>query len=190
MVATCLYITTKCDEVELTKGDLTFSADNTFDRNDMSIAEEVILHELKWKLSFPTILDFVELLCNAIRLEEGSKLRFMAYYIAELALQCQVYLTYKPSLIASCVVVLGLSSIGSLQPWPVVLSEATGYSWNDLEECMLALTSGIHQVRTTMPELKIITRKYRKTENGNVAYVTIPRITTFTALTNARRENR
>jgi hypothetical protein len=141
---------------------------------------------LKWKLSFPTIIDFVEQICDALNLEDKAKPRMMARYIAELALQCQVYLASRPSLVASCVVVLAVFSTGTAEPWPESLVEATGYSWNDLEECMLALSSGIHQVRATMPNLKIITRRYRKNENGRVGHIHIPRVTVFASLRNPR----
>jgi len=186
VVGTCLYIASKCDENELSKSDLVFSADNTFGLADVARAEKVILYELGWKLSYPTILDFVELMCDAIDLKESSKSRLMARYIAELALQSQVYLAYRPSLVASCVVALAIFCVGTTEPWPESLREATGYSWNDLEECMVALSSDIDHVRVTMPHLKIIARRYRKAQNGRVALIHIPRITTFAAMRTPR----
>lgn len=186
VVGTCLYIACKCYETGLSKGDLVYSADNTFNPNDISIAEEVILHELNWKLSFSTILDFLQPMCDALELGEESKPRLMACYIAELALQSQVYLSYKPSLVASCVVALALCTVGATDPWPEALEQATGYSWNDLEQCTMALSSDIHHMRVTMPELKIISRRYRKSQNGRVSLIHIPRITVFAALRNPR----
>lgn len=125
-------------------------------------------------------------MCDALNLEDRVKPRMMARYIAELALQCQVHLAYQPSLVASCVVVLALFSTGTADPWPDSLVKATDYSWNDLEGCMLALSSGIHQVRATMPNLKIILRRYRKNENGRVGHIHIPRVTVFASLRNPR----
>jgi transcription initiation factor TFIIIB Brf1 subunit/transcription initiation factor TFIIB len=186
VAGTCLYIACKCFETRLTKGDLVFSADNMLNANDVAIAEEVILHELDWKLSYPTIHDFVEMFTDELGLEEESKQRRMARYISELALQSQVYLSFKPSLIASCVVALALVAVGSADPWPDGLKQATGYSWNDLELCMMALSSGIHHVSATMPELKIISRRYRKTQNGRLSLIHIPRITLFASLRTPR----
>lgn len=171
----------------ISKTDLAFCADNTFDHNDVLIAEEAILRGLDWRLSYPTILDFVELYICVLDLEERN--RFMLQYIAELALQCQVYLTYQPSLVASCVVALALYCHGTAELWPAVLEEATGYSWLDLEQCMLALSSDIHHIRSAMPELKIIMRRYRKAQNGRVALVQIPRITSFALMRNPREQN-
>lgn len=186
MVGTCLYVACKCFETRLTKGDLVFSADNTIFPNDISIAEEVILHELNWKLSYPTILDFVEMFCDELEYEQESKPRRMARYISELALQSQVYLSFNPSLVASCVVALALIAVGSADAWPEALEQATGHLWNDLEQCMMALSFDIHHVRATMPELKIISRRYRKTQNGRVSLIHIPRITVFATLRNPR----
>ena len=186
MAGTCLYISCKCFETRLTKGDLVFSADNMLNANDISIAEEAILHELNWKLSYPTILDFVETFSDELEFKEESKQRRMARYISELALQSQVYLSFKPSLIASCVVALALVAVGSADAWPEALEQSTGYLWNDLEQCMMALSSDIHHMRATMPELKIISRRYRKTQNGRVSLIHIPRITVFATLRNPR----
>ena len=189
IVGTCLYIACKCDEMEISKNDLALCADNIFDHNDVYIAEEIILHTLDWKLSYPTILDFLEPMSDLLELDEVSMPRLMAHYIAELALQCQVYLSYRSSLVASCVVALALFCTERRDPWPQVLVEATGYSWNDLEQCMLALTSDIQHLRSTMPELKIITRRYRKAQNGRVALIHIPRITVFSALRSPTADN-
>lgn len=141
----------------------------------------MILHELKWQLSCTTIFDFTQLICDTLELGEQSKARLMACYVAELALQSQVYLSFKPSLVASCVVALALVAIGTADPWPEALEQATGYSWNSLEQCMTALSSDIQHVTATMPELKIIARRYKKSRNGRVSLIGIPRITAFAA---------
>jgi hypothetical protein len=176
-----------CDTAMISKTDLAFCADNTFDRNDVLIAEEAILRGLDWRLSYPTILDFVELYADVLDLEEHN--RFMPRYVAELALQCQIYLTYQPSLVASCVVALASFCVGTTELWPAVLEEATGYCWLDLEQCMLALSSDIHHVRSAMPELRIIMRRYRRAQNGRVALVQIPKITSFALMRNPRQPN-
>jgi hypothetical protein len=171
----------------ISKTDLAFCADNTFDRNDVLIAEEAILRGLDWKLSYPTILDFVELHFNVLDLDESRRL--MSRYIAELALQCQINLKYPPSLVASCVVALAMFCVGTTELWPIVLEQTIGYSWLDLEQCMLRLSSDIHHMRSSMPELKIITRRYRRAQNGRIALVHIPRITSFATLGIPRAQN-
>lgn len=176
-----------CDTTMISKTDLAFCADNIFDRNDVLIAQVAILRGLDLRLSYPTCLDFVELYSNVIDLEESRRL--MSRYIAELALQCQINLKYPPSLVASCVVALALFCVGTAELWPTVLEETTGYSWLDLEQCMVTLSSDIHHVRSTIPELKIITRRYRRSLNGGVALVHIPRITSFATLGNPRAQH-
>lgn len=167
--------------------DLTFCADNVFGNNDVIIAEEAILRGLDWKLSYPTILEFVVVIADAMNLDD--KPRFMARYISELALQSQIYLSFRPSMIGSCVVALALHCVGIVDPWPSTMSDATGYSLQDLEECMLALGSDIHNVMSTLPDLKVIARKYRKAENGRVALIHLPRVTSITMFNNRRAGN-
>ena len=104
-------------------------------------------------------------------------------YIAELALQSPIYLSYKPSMIACSVVILASFCLRlEADPWPLVLEEASGYLWQDLELCTIALVRHLEDVHSTMPDLIMIARRYRKQDRSNVSEIAIPSIRSFATL--------
>ena len=152
--------------------------------------ENAILCQLDWKLAFPVVLDFVLAYAKVLGVHENNQLAWMMRYFSELALQTPVYLAYLPSMIGASVVVLSSFCLGlEADPWPMSLEEASGYSWNDLEACTVALCRHLEDVRSTMPDLIMIARRYRKQDRANVAEIAIPSIRSFATLTAYRQSH-
>lgn len=159
--------------------DLTFSADNTFTIDDVVVCCLFVLENLKFGLAVPSISSFTHAYLSQNITDDGST-ALMILFVAELALQTPLYLTYCPSLIAGCVVALAKHSLGQQPLWPLRLSLQTGYKWQDFKDCLIDLSRAIEHIRIFMPQLKMIVRKYR----WQVPSLTISRIVSFGSLVN------
>jgi transcription initiation factor TFIIIB Brf1 subunit/transcription initiation factor TFIIB len=195
LVGACLLLASKCESSAspgISSSDISFSADNTFSSEDVLEKENVILSALRWKLAIPTIHDFVQLYIRKLGLER-RRVAWMMKYLAELALQSPIHESYLPSKVAACVVVLALYCLGSenanVELWSREMEELTGWSWQSLESCLVTLSTLLHDVSTTLPQLSIISRRYRKVTRGSVANVHVPRISSFAALTVSREQH-
>lgn len=165
--------------------DIALCADNSFSEKDLMRVEEYILEQLKWKLAFPTTLDFIDVFCNALGLEEDNTSLQMMRYISELTLQSPIYLAYKPSVIAASCVVLARFSVqqedGDL--WPEILANETNYSLTDLSDCTMDISRMLDHTRSRFPDLIIISRRYRTKTRGCVSKISIPSLPSFATIT-------
>jgi hypothetical protein len=141
-------------------------SDNSFSANDLVRTEEYVLKQLEWKLAFPTSLGFLEAYGYALGLDKESKSFQMMRYISELALQSPIYLSYEPSMIAACSVVLARFCAQDNELWSDALQHQTDYSFEDLSECTIELS-----------------RRYRKSTRGCVSEIAIPSISSFATMT-------
>lgn len=159
---------------------------------DVQAMADMLLQTLNFRLAFPTILDFVRsytrhVLPNLDEKNTSDRSYWMIRQIAELALQTPIHLSYKPSRIAACVLVLGRYSVpesvvGML--WPESLQQATGYSLLDLKSCLQELAGRLEEIRVQVPNLGMVTRRYRSLSRGGVAAVAIPPVHNFDFVTN------
>jgi Cyclin, C-terminal domain len=154
-------------------------------------AENMILSQLGWKLAVPVVLDFVLAYAKVLGLPENHEVLWMMRYIAELGLQTQIYLSYRPSMIAASVVALSCFCLPTegVGLWPVSLESESGYAWHILEDCTLALCRAIEEARATMPDLSMVFRRYRKPSRANVAGFAVPSIQSFATLTSFRERH-
>jgi hypothetical protein len=180
----CLLIASKCNDVSIKGSDISYCADNSFNGAQVTATEEFVLEHLEWKLAFPTPLDFVNAYARTLGLDmDGSAFSMMIRYVVELALQSPIYLAYKSSIIAASAIVLArLCLPNDNLLWPQELQRETNYSLQDLRDCTMELSRMLDDVRSTMPELIMITRRYRKHPRWNVANVSIPSISSFAVL--------
>lgn len=171
--------------------------------------EKKILTQIHWRLSDPVLFDFVSSYVDYM--EETfvsmnvsiAKAYWIVQYISELALQCNVSLCiYEPSLIGACVISLCLQWLGSGNQensnnsrnnfdnlrniWPKRLEEVSMYELKSdkkiIQDCTKALLLNITHVKTTLPELKVISKRFRKSERGRVSDLPLPGISRFEAI--------
>jgi hypothetical protein len=183
LTGSCLCIASKCDDRVINCSDISFSADNSFNPEQIEKVEGIILQQLDWKLAFPVILDFVMAYGHVLGLGNHSRSFWMMRYISELALQSPIYLNYKPSLIAASVVVLARFCLQERDLWPESLERESGYAWYDLEECIMALSRLLEDIRSSMPSLIMIERRYRQISRAMTANHWIPSVDSFASLT-------
>jgi hypothetical protein len=179
----CLLIASKCSKRSISSSDIAFCADNSFNVDEITGAEDFILQQLEWKLAFPTPLDFVKAYAQASGLADDSQVFLMMRYVVELALQSPIYLAHKPSMLAASVVVLARFCIQDSELWPEALERETNYSLDDLRDCTMELSGLLDNIRSTMPELIMISRRYRKPSRHCVADISIPSLSSFASLT-------
>ena len=169
LAATSLYIASKCEDCHhVLVGNLSFSADRTFNEADIIATERRVLDAIDWKLYLPTIYDFVRSYMNSIEVERGSQLFWVTLYISELALATPIHVEFKPSMIAACVLLLSRFTCKSQNIWPQYLETCVGYQWKDLSQCLLKLSSMLGR-RHSFDEISIIDKRYKKMSRMNVA---------------------
>ena len=190
IAAGCLFVAASLSESnQISPEDLVMSADTTFSSSELLRYGEIMVMQCDYKLARPTILDYVDLyatmVCNNPRAVWTMK------YLAELALETSIYVKYRPSLIAACVVVLALYMLGlETDMWPESLAEATGYEWENLEACTLDLSRMMEENMNAASTRAIIHHRYRAVDRGQVANQPVPRISSFFILTNHRQRMR
>jgi serine/threonine protein kinase len=169
LAATCLYIASKCeDDFHVQCGNLVFSADRTFHVNDIIGLELKVLNTIEWKLSVPTIYDFVTLYMAAIDIQSESPIFWLSLYISELSLASTMHTEFSPSMVAACALVLSQYSLKTEFVWSTKLELVTGYKWDDLSSCLLAL-SILLKARHDFQEVSIIDRRYSKLSRMNAS---------------------
>lgn len=178
----CLWIASKCSKA-ISCTDICMCSDNSFSANDLVRTEEYVLKQLEWKLAFPTSLGFLEAYGYALGLDKESKSFQMMRYISELALQSPIYLSYEPSMIAACSVVLARFCAQDNELWSDALQHQTDYSFEDLSECTIELSRRLDDIRSSFSHLIIIGRRYRKSTRGCVSEIAIPSISSFATMT-------
>jgi transcription initiation factor TFIIIB Brf1 subunit/transcription initiation factor TFIIB len=178
----CLLIASKCSEHSISSNDISFCSDNLFNADQVTGTEDFILRQLDWKLAFPTSLAFMISYTRLLGIDSDSQVFLMMRYVVELALQSPIYLTYKPSMIAASAVVLARCCMQESEIWSEALEQETSYSLNDLCNCTMELSGLLENIRATMPELIMISRRYRKSSRQSVASISIPSISSFDSL--------
>lgn len=178
----CLWIAAKCCNRPISGLDISLCADNLFSEMDLLRVEEFVLKKLEWKLAFPTSFDFVGAFCNDLGLKKDSETLQMIQYISDLTLQSSIYLAFEPSIIASCCMVLGRFTVQENDLWPEKLSKQTGYSLDDLSECIMEMSRMLEHIRWWFPDLIMISRRYRTKSRKYVSLTSIPSIATFATL--------
>ena len=185
VLGACFLLATQVDpnSVPINARDLKFAADNTFDTNDVEVCRRFVLENLNFGLAIPSIVHFSGAYLDEIVVDLRST-DSMIFFLSELALQTPMYINFRSSLIAACVIVLGKHTLGQQPLWPNILALKTGYQWQDLEDCLIQLSRALEHIRLSMPQLKMITRRYRCDQYWQVGAMAIPRITSFASLTN------
>ena len=109
--------------------------------------EQLVLGVLNFECSPPTAHFFVNHLGKIAKCTPESLA--LAQYLTELTLMdAESFLPFQPSLIASSAVALARHTIG-LAAWEDAMVEVTGYTTEDLKECLVRL----HTTFTRAPEL-------------------------------------
>ena len=168
---TSLFIASKYEEIYAPSAkDLIFMTDNAYKIEEMIKMENEILGVLKFELTFPTSLRFLELYGDFLKLDEINL--FRCYYLNEVSLICYNLCGVCPSLIACACLYINLkSNIMVFKGYnEEELFRITGYKKTELNNCLNILINAL--VKMDEPNNKFISikkkyalDKYKKVSN-------------------------
>ena len=168
---TSLFIASKYEEIYAPSAkDLIFMTDNAYKIEEMIKMENEILGVLKFELTFPTSLRFLELYGDFLNLDEINL--FRCYYLNEVSLICYNLCGVCPSLIACACLYINLkSNIMVFKGYnEEELFKITGYKKAELNNCLNILINAL--VKMDEPNNRFISikkkyalDKYKKVSN-------------------------
>lgn len=173
--------------------DIALCADNTFSEQEVLLMERSILSHLRWKLAIPTPLDFLNICLNAVAEDCCVPIRAMSVYILEMALQTDIILRYRPSIVAGASIVLAQVSLrekckGNIRLWPDELERLTSISFEEVAEATLNISRAINHVRLAFPQLSVIKRRYEKLRMNEDGEQSIPVLASIMVLKKYHKE--
>ncbi|XP_012287078.1 cyclin-A2 [Orussus abietinus] len=168
-----MFIAAKYEEIYPPDvGEFVYITDDTYSKKQVLRMEHLILRVLSFDLTVPTPLAF--LTCYCISNNLSDKIQHLAMYLCELStLEADPYLQYPPSLLAASAVALARHTLLE-EAWPHELELSTGYSLQDLKECISCLNRTFANA-PNIPQ-KAIQEKYKKNKFGHVSML-LPRST-------------
>ena len=147
----------------LTEKDVCFSADLSFNAEQVIACEEKVLKTLEWKLALPTSMDYLLGFSRVLGIDEKSRVFFTYCYILELA-SLLPYLESNSVVAASSIILANYclpdDLVGTL--WPKELAEVSGWTLESLAIKVVDLSETLDLLRVKYPDLDIIRRRYRK----------------------------
>lgn len=141
---TSLFIASKYEEIYAPSAkDLIYMTDNAYKIDEMIKMENDILGVLKFELTFPTSLMFLELYGDILNLDEINF--FRCYYLNEISLICYNLCGVCPSLIACVCLYLNLkSNIRLFKGYnEEELFRITGYKKTEINNCLNILINSL-----------------------------------------------
>ncbi|KAK4804339.1 hypothetical protein SAY86_004156 [Trapa natans] len=139
-----MFIASKYEEITPPHlEDFCYVTDNTYTKNEVIKMEHDVLKCLNFEVSNPTVKIFLRRLHGVA--QEGhqtsdEKLECLSYYLAELSLLDYACVKFLPSMVAASVIFLARYMIyPEVQPWNSALQQYSGYSPNDMNECVRLL---------------------------------------------------
>ena len=176
VAAACLHLASASEDSSGIKAeDLVFAGDRTFTSNDLITLEWLIAEKIRKRLGQPLAYDFVSMYLDAApELHDKPKLRQLCRYVSELALQCGMLQRNTPSKDAASITLLSLICAGKSYIWRKSIEEACGYSIEMLEGSVVTLSANIERVHQTLPQLKVVTMRFKKEEKFRIATIPIP----------------
>ena len=170
---TSLFIASKYEEIYAPSAkDLIYMTDNAYKIEEMIKMENEILCVLKFDLTFPTSLRFLELYGDFLNLDEINF--FRCYYLNEVSLISYNLCGFCPSLIACACLYINLkSNIRLFKGYnEEKLFSITGYKITEIKNCLNLLLNEL--IKIEEPNNKFISvkkkysiDKYRKVSNDH-----------------------
>ena len=131
----CMYLAAKMEEIYPPNiNEFVYITDNSYTKKQVIEMEKLVLATLEWNLITPTVNIFLHrYLCVVCADDDCEKL---GQYLCELALMNgDAFLKYLPSEVAVSAVCLALHTLRR-QPWPNALVQYSGYSKDDVHNCI------------------------------------------------------
>ncbi|XP_059157731.1 G2/mitotic-specific cyclin-A-like [Physella acuta] len=169
-----MFIAAKYEEIYPPDvAEFVYITDDTYTRAQVLKMESVILKLLDFKVAVPTINWFCERFLSLVDMPDKAK--SLAFFLTELSLiEVEEFLDYRPSMIAACAIILARSTLKIGEPWPSNIEKHSGYSLNDLKDCVQCLFR-LYSRKATMPQQAVI-EKYKHEKFHCVSLVDPPAV--------------
>ena len=145
--------------------------DNAYNKNQVFKMENEILGVVKFNISFPTSLKFLEIYKNKLNLCDKNFYRCL--YFIQVSLIDYNSSVFNPSLIAATSLYfnyLNKNKINELEYDEKSLFNLTGYNKNNMSECLNCLNKAIKNVEMIGSKYNAIRRKFKLDKYLNVAF--------------------
>ncbi|KAH6774826.1 Cyclin family protein [Perilla frutescens var. frutescens] len=163
MLIACKYEEIWAPEVS----DFIAISDNAYVREKVLLMEKAILGKLEWYLTVPTPYVFLVRYIKA-SVPSDKEMTNMAFFYAELGLMdYTTIIRYSPSMLSAAAVYAARCTLNRSPSWTKTLEHHTGYSEDQLMECVKMLVS--FHWGASQNKLKAVFRKYSDPERGAVA---------------------
>lgn len=130
---TCMLIASKYEDFRPPEiADFTYIMDSAYTRDEIIAMELRILELLRWQVTVPSPLQFLDHYIQAAGVSREEPLFFIAQYLIELTAMELKFQGMAPSLLAAAALYLANRIKKKPQPWPTALAECTGFK--ELEE--------------------------------------------------------
>jgi len=171
--AACMFIASKYEEIYPPDvSEFVYITDDTYTKKQVLRMEHLVLKVLGFDLSPPTTHLFVNNYCQMFGMSEKSQ--HLSMYINELTLlDGENMLRFPPSMLAASSVALARHTIGD-EAWTDEMSSSSGYTVDDLKECLLLLHAAYSQAETSPQQA--VREKYKAKKYSKVADLEVPEI--------------
>lgn len=161
--STCMLLASKYHEIYFPEiRDFVYICDGAYKRKDFLKCEILILSELDYQLTQPTIYNFLGRYIQVAGFT--GHLVDAAHFIAEQMLVNDATVQFLPSLVAAATV-YWVAVFDERPSWTATLAHYTGYKKEDVQTC----ANVIRQVITTTTSLKAVIKKYSITKHHRAA---------------------
>lgn len=157
-----------------------YITDDTYTQEQVLKMETLILKVLSWDVAPPTINIFAERFLKLLGLTEDDKAYHLSMYLIELSmLDAETYHRFNASEIAASAVCLACHTLGQ-EPWSATMSEGTGYTLENLLECVQNLYATY--IRSPTNPQNAIREKYKQSKLKQVSSICPPETLPFEVL--------
>ncbi|CAH0395431.1 unnamed protein product [Bemisia tabaci] len=164
-----MFVAAKYEEVYPPDvGEFVYITDDTYSKKQVLRMEYLIVKVLTFDMSGPTTFSFISHISVMCSLPE--RVMHLALFISELSLlEGDPYLQFLPSVIACSAIALARHCLNYTIIWTDALIQCTGYTLNDLKNCIGHLNS-THSNAFTISH-KAIREKYSSDKFHNISSI-------------------
>lgn len=149
--------------------DFVYISDQACSRQEILAMEQIMLATLKFNLTIPTSLRFVERYSKMGTDNQNDKAFFhLSNYLVELTLQRYGFLRFLPSQISASAVLLARLAMGQTS-WTAKLTKTTGYTPQLLQNTIAAMCDAAYSTS----KHRAVQKKYSRSEFSGVARIKI-----------------
>lgn len=164
----CMFIAAKYEEIYPPDvGEFVYITDDTYNKRQVLRMEHLVLKVLNFDLSVPSSHLFVSQIADLAGCDERTQ--HLAMYLNELSLMSgEKFLQYTPSHMAAASVALARHTVqDSREAWPETLAIDSGFTLDQLQECLLALHE-VHVGAEDCPQ-QAVREKYKSSKYHSVS---------------------